>query len=203
MRRLVIIEMMSIDGFYTGTGNDVSVMPYDSAFEAYNIERISAADTVLLGRTSYDEFAGFWPPLAGDPEASPGAREFARIYNGLEKVVVAHHKTPADLTGIWKDSTRIINDDAHRHVAELLSGAGKDVVMWASRTLWIDLVRHGIDAELHLVVGNGLVGAGVPMFGGADGIELTGLGAPRRLPESESILLTYAVTAGGTPRSAG
>jgi dihydrofolate reductase len=191
MRRLVVVSMVSLDGYYTGVGNDVSVMPYDVAFERYNIERLRAADTVLLGGTSYREFSGFWPPLADSPEASPTAREFAGLYNQVGKVVVSRTLTPGDLTGIWRDSTRILAGDAVAAVTELLRGPGRDVVVWASRGLWTGLVTGGVEAELHLVQGNAVVGAGVPLFEGLDGVEFTGLGEPRRLPGSESVLLTY------------
>jgi dihydrofolate reductase len=196
VRTLIVVNMMTLDGYYTGPGNDVSVMPYDGAFEEYNTERLREADTVLLGGTSYREFSGFWPPLAESPDATPGAREFARLYNRTEKVVVSGTMTPGDLTGIWKDSTRIIDQDAAAAVAGLLQEPGKDVVTWASRGLWTSLVTRGIEVELHLVIGNTAIGAGVPLFEGLTGVELSGLGTPRRLPNSESVLLTYRVRAG-------
>jgi hypothetical protein len=61
-------------------------------------------------------------------------------------------------------------------------------------------VTRGIEAELHLVIGNSAIGAGVPLFEGLTGVELSGLGTPRRLPDSENVLLTYRMRAraGGT-----
>jgi hypothetical protein len=45
MRKLVVCNIMSLDGYYTGPGDDVMVMPMDEAFDAYNAERLRAADT--------------------------------------------------------------------------------------------------------------------------------------------------------------
>jgi dihydrofolate reductase len=67
MRKLIVCDMMSLDGYYTGPGNNVMVLPMDEAFDAYNAERLRAADTLLLGRVSYDMFRSFWPSVADDP----------------------------------------------------------------------------------------------------------------------------------------
>ena len=58
MRKLIVSNIMSLDGYYTGPDNNVMVLPMDQAFDAYNAERLRAADTLLLGRTTYDGFKG-------------------------------------------------------------------------------------------------------------------------------------------------
>lgn len=79
MRKLIIINIMSLDGCYEGPGQNVMALPMDAAFDFYNLERMRAADTVLLGHNSYQGFSGFWPPLADNPDASPTHREFSRL----------------------------------------------------------------------------------------------------------------------------
>jgi hypothetical protein len=66
MRKLVVCNIMSLDGYYEGPGNNVMVLPMDASFDEYNLERIRAADAVLLGRTSYQASAGSgrpWPTI--------------------------------------------------------------------------------------------------------------------------------------------
>ena len=58
MRKLIVSNIMSLDGYYEGPGKNVMVLPLDEAFDAYNAERLRAADTLLLGRVSYDGFRG-------------------------------------------------------------------------------------------------------------------------------------------------
>jgi len=57
---------MSLDGYYEGPGKNVMALfdyrwdyPTDESFDAYNAERLRAADTLLLGRVSYQGVQGF------------------------------------------------------------------------------------------------------------------------------------------------
>ena len=67
MRKLIVCNATSLDGYYEGPGRNVMALfdyrwetyPTDESFDAYNAERLRAADTLLLGRTSYDGFKDF------------------------------------------------------------------------------------------------------------------------------------------------
>ncbi len=45
MRTVVVTTIISLDGFVAGKEDDLSVMPFDDGFSAYNVERLGAADT--------------------------------------------------------------------------------------------------------------------------------------------------------------
>ncbi|MEP6851525.1 MAG: hypothetical protein ABJA87_02505 [bacterium] len=76
MPKIIVVNICSVDGYYEGPGNNVMALPMDHAFDSYNLERIQAADTVLLGAASYRMFNGFWPAMANDPQASCTHRAF-------------------------------------------------------------------------------------------------------------------------------
>lgn len=73
MRKLVVINIVSLDGYYEGRDGNVMVLPMDQSFDAYNAERLRAADTLLLGRNTYKMFKGFWPTIR--TPRPPTARE--------------------------------------------------------------------------------------------------------------------------------
>ena len=192
MPKLIVSNIMSLDGYYAGPGGDVMALPMDQAFDAYNLERLRAAGTLVLGATSYRAFKGFWPPLADDPGAKPVHREFARLDNAIDKLVVSDTLTE-DETGPWRASTRIVRRaDAHAAVAELKRGDGGDLLVFASRTLWNDLLAAGLVDELHLMLGAAVVGDGTPIFGTRPPGPLR-LAESRRFDGSDNLLLRYEV----------
>lgn len=79
MRKLIVCNIVSLDGFYEGPGKDVMALPFDEAFDEYNAERLRAADIFLLGRRSFEGFRSYWPSVADDPTVRPVEREISRL----------------------------------------------------------------------------------------------------------------------------
>jgi len=194
MRKLIVCNIMSLDGYYAGPGGNVMVLPLDQAFDAYNAERLRAADTLLLGRNSYDGFKGFWPSVADDPSPqwTPTHREISRLDNAIDKVVISDSLT-AEQTEPWHENTRIIRRaDAHEQIAELKRQRGRDILVFGSRTLWNDLLANDLVDELHLMVGPVIVGAGTPIFDGQPAVSLR-LIDTRTFSGSENLLVRYEI----------
>ncbi|WP_026875293.1 dihydrofolate reductase family protein [Jiangella gansuensis] len=197
MRTLVVTNIVTPDGRYAGPGDDVMAMPFDAVFDDYNAERLRAADTVLLGRRSFEGFRAFWPQVADDGSARPVEREVSRQLTSTEKVVISDSLAP-DQTAPWTDTRIVRRADAHAQVKQLKSGDGADVLVFGSHVMWNGLLAAGLVDELHLLVGSALLGDGVPVFEGHPRAALRLLEA-RRLDDSELALLRYDAA----PRPAG
>lgn len=196
MRKLIVCNIMSLDGYYTGPGDNVMVLPMDGAFDAYNAERLRTADTLLVGRVSYELFKGFWPSVADDANATPAQREISRRDNDIDKVVVSDSLTPEE-TEPWRHNTRIIGRaDAHEQVAALKHQTGNDILVIGSHLLWNDLLVHGLVDELHLVIGNVILGGGTSAFEDEPRGSLRLIDV-RKLNDSENFLVRYAVRSEG------
>ncbi len=166
MRKVVVSEILSLDGHFTGPDGNVMVMPFDDGFSDNNAELLRGAGTVLLGRTTFLGFRDYWPGVKDDPEQPELEREISRLNWSVDKVVVSDTLTAAD-TEPWADSTRIVpRAEAHEAVRALREeDDGGDVVVFGSHVLWNDLLEHGLVDELVLMVGPGVVGpGGVPAF---------------------------------------
>jgi dihydrofolate reductase len=191
MRKLIVANIVSLDGYYDGPGKDVMALPFDDAFDEYNAERLRAADTLLLGRTSFEGFKSYWPPVADDPDVRPVEREISRRNTAIDKVVVSDSLSP-DQTAPWHNTRIVKRADAHQQIADLKRQAGEDILVFGSRTLWNDLLVGGLVDELHLMIGPAFLGGGTPVFGGQERVPLRLLES-RTLEGSELVLARYGV----------
>jgi dihydrofolate reductase len=192
MRKLIVANIISLDGFYEGPNRNVMALPMDHSFDAYNAERLQAADTLLLGATSYTLFKSFWPQVKENPGASEAQRQISLRNDAIEKIVVSDTVRP-EQTEPWRGTTRIVRRaEAHRQLAELKHGPGRDILIFGSRTLWHDLLATGLVDELHLMLGPIVLGAGTPAFPSTQAAPLRLL-ATRRWEGSSNLLLQYAV----------
>lgn len=196
MRKVIVSEIVSLDGHFSGPEGDVMVMPFDDGFSQNNVELLRGASAILLGRTTFTGFRDYWPPVRDDADQPEVEREISRLNWTLEKVVVSDTLTSAQ-TEPWRDTTRIVpRDQALDAVRALRAGDGDGeghVVVFGSHVLWNALLPYGLVDELHLMVGPGIVGAGgVPAFEGAAPARFRLLDVHR--PEgSDLVRLRYAV----------
>jgi dihydrofolate reductase len=205
MRKLIVANIMSLDGYVEGPGGNVLALPMDGFFDEHNLERLRAADTLLVGATTYMGLKGFWPAVAADPTASPAVaanpgvadlhRETGQRNNQIHKVVVSDSLTTDD-TAPWTQTTTIVpRADGQEAVDELKDRPGKDILMFGSRTLWNDLLVAGLVDELHLMLGAAVLGGGTPAFGAGPYPPLR-LVDTRRREGSDNLLVRYEVVNG-------
>ena len=192
MRKIIVYNIISLDGYHTGPDNDVSVMfpMMGKVFDAYNAELLRTADVFLVGRVSFELFQSFWPKVAENPtsdEWTPEQREIVQEGKSVNTIVVSD-----TLTGNWPDIRIIRRADAYQQIAELKRQTGKDILMTGSRTLWNDLLAHDLIDEIHLMIGTVVLGEGVPVFVGKPPASLRLIDV-RSWQDSDNILVRYEV----------
>jgi dihydrofolate reductase len=192
MRKIIVFNVISLDGYHTGPGNDVSVMfpMMGGVFDTYTAERLRAADTTIVGRVSFQLFNSFWPEVASDPDSprwTDEQREQSQAGAGVPAIVVSD-----TLEGKWPSVRIIRRADVYQQIAELKRQAGKDILITGSRTLWNDLLAHDLIDELHLMIGNVVLGDGIPVFVATPPASLR-LVEVRNWKDSDNILVRYEV----------
>jgi dihydrofolate reductase len=123
--------------------------------------QMGEADTMLLGRQTYQEFASYWPQQ--DSSVPP-----ADFMNGVQKVVVSNTLKDPEWTPVT-----VISGDVNGQLKALKEQPGGDISITGSPTLVRTLLRDGLLDELRLLVHPIVVGKGKRLFDGAE--EQTGL----------------------------
>ena len=186
MRKLKIIEHMSLDGVIQHSADDGD-FPYSDWTTPYRApaglnETLAAhgeSFDLLLGRHTYDLWSGFWPK-------APSSQMADRL-NAATKFIATHR--PESLE--W-GPCQGLGPDLVEGVRRIKSEDGPDLVLWGSSTLTSTLLEHALADEVVLIVYPVLLGTGKRFF--ADGtparsFELAGTKAT----STGVILSTYKV----------
>jgi dihydrofolate reductase len=173
MRKLKIFEHISLDGVISpgGRGEDSDyanggwTAPYRSAAGAEAVAEAQGSNfDLLLGRRTYDLWAGFWPTVKGGP--------FADRLNAATKYVATHRP---DSLG-W-GPVGDLGADIVEGVRGVKSKDGPDLIVWGSSTLTSVLLEQGLVDEVVLIVYPVLLGLGKRFFSdSADPRELAFVG---------------------------
>src|SRR5688572_7824852 len=116
MRKIVVSESVTVDGIFDAETMGQWAQPYASDERDECIrETVLASDALLLGRTTYDLQAWYWP---GQKEDKYG---IANHKNSMTKYVV----TSKPLQAQWNNST-IIRENVAEEIAKLKQQPGQD-----------------------------------------------------------------------------
>jgi dihydrofolate reductase len=157
MRTLIVSEFVTLDGVMEAPGGEPThpytgwVIDYEGPEQMqYKLEEVLAADILLIGRVTYESFAGAWPTYTG---------EFADKMNGMPKVVVSSTLTDPE----WNNTT-VLRRDVVEGVVELKEQDGGPILVAGSKTLVHTLLDNDLVDELRLMVFPVTIGSGLRVF---------------------------------------
>jgi dihydrofolate reductase len=158
MRRLIVSEFVTLDGVMEAPGGEPGhphsgwVFDYHGPEqEKYKLDETLEAESLLLGRVTYEGFSAAWPGRGGD---------FADKMNSMHKHVVSSTLSePLE----WENSS-LLSGDVAEAVQGLKDGDGGPILVAGSCTLVHSLIANDLIDELRLMVFPVLVGRGKRLF---------------------------------------
>ena len=156
--RIVVTEFVSLDGVMEAPGGEEFKYPgWSFEFErgddgnAFKLEETMAADALLIGRRTYESFAGAWPGREG---------EFADKFNSMPKFVVSTTLGEAD----WNNTTVLDSGDATAQVRELKERFDGEIQVPGSHRLVQELIESDLVDQVNLMVFPVILGTGKRAF---------------------------------------
>jgi len=185
LRKIVVSEFVTLDGVMEDPGGSEGTERGGWAFrfnrgsegDKFKFDELVASDALLLGRTTYQAFAGAWPSRTD---------EFADKMNNIAKYVVSTTLEKAD----WTNS-HIIKGNIAEEISKLKNQPGMDILVAGSGQLVDMLIENQLIDEYRLMVFPLILRRGKRLF--KDGT----VGVPLRLVEVKSVgsegvvVLTY------------
>ena len=161
MRKLIVEEWMSLDGYVADKNNQLDfftdITPEQNTFSDNDQLRfLETVDTILLGRKTYELFADFWPGATTDKEV------IADKLNSIKKIVFSGTLTKAPW-GKWP-AAEIISGNSIAAIRQLKLQEGKNMVLWGSISLAQSLMKENLIDEYHIQLCPVLTGGGKSLF---------------------------------------
>ncbi|HZY37849.1 MAG TPA: dihydrofolate reductase family protein [Mucilaginibacter sp.] len=184
MRKIIVTEFITLDGVVEAPGGNETPHPHAGWMSTYGspetgkykMDELAGVDALLLGKTTYEDFAAFWP--------SQTDAGFGEPINRLPKYVVSGSLQKAQ----WNNS-HILRDVA-KDVAALKQSDGGDILVYGSATLAKALLHHNLVDVLHLMLFPLVVGGGLRLFD--DNLELKKFGLKHsRIFDNGVLMLEY------------
>ena len=159
MRRVMVFNNLSLDGYFTDANNDMS-WAHKNADEEWNkftSENASGGGVLLFGRKTYDLMVSFWPTK----QAYDMMPTVAEGMNNLPKVVFSRTMDQAT----W-NNTKLVKGNLIEEVSRMKSEPGDDMVLMGSGTIVSQLTQARLIDEYQLVVHPLVLGRGRTLFEG-------------------------------------
>jgi dihydrofolate reductase len=173
MSAIVVQAFITLDGVIQGPGGEdedrsggFDLGGWQGGFDIGStvMEWESATDALLLGRKTYENWAGYWG--VGDESAEGLLGELTRLYNRVPKYVASRTLNEVG----WKNS-ELLGPDVPAAVQKLREQPGGEIRVWGSANLIQTLGEHDLVDEYRLLVYPLVLGTGKKLF--AEGFRLS------------------------------
>jgi dihydrofolate reductase len=155
MRRLIVSEMVTLDGYFAGPNGEIDWFFWNEEMANYSADLLSRVDTILFGRVTYELMADYWP------SASMTAEEPIIIdkMNNLPKIVFSKTLEKAE----W-ENTKLVEEINKDDILKMKQQPGKDIVIYGSGSIVSALTQLGLIDEYRILVNPIILGSGKLLF---------------------------------------
>ncbi len=159
---------ITLDGFMAGPNTELDwhFQSWNDEMARHACEQLSAMDTILLGRVTYQTMANYWPFETLGPSSPREDIAFADMMNNYKKIVFSRTLEKVDPpAGGWKN-TRLVKENIKEEISEMKQLPGKDMIIYGSGGLVQSFKQLSLIDEFRFWVAPVAIGNGMPLFKG-------------------------------------
>lgn len=150
---------MSLDGFVAGTNGELD--GFENASEHLNFlnKLLHSADSIMLGRVTYEMFDSYWPDMEANPTSSVDEKYYSKWYNKVSKIILSTTLNP-----LKEEKAMFIQNDSISTIKKLKAEPGKDILLFGSLTVGQLLAQENLIDEYWIYINPVIFGTGIRMF---------------------------------------
>ena len=157
MRKVILFNLTSLDGYFEGPDRDINWHNVDEEFNEFAIQQTGEFGALLFGRVTYELMAGYWPTET----AKHNDPVIAGLMNSLPKIVFSR-----TLQNVNWENTRLVKNNFVEEVSKLKQQPGKDITIFGSSDLAVTFIEHGLIDEFRIMINPVVLGEGRLLFQG-------------------------------------
>ena len=156
MRKILVFDHVSLDGFFTDERNDMSwAHKRDEEWNAFSSSNARGEAELLFGRVTYEMMASFWP-------TAEAARMLPDVSAGMNRM--KKHVASRTLRNVGWQNSELLDGDLVAAAARLKQQPGPDVLILGSGSIVSQLTEARLIDEYQIVLSPIVLGRGRTLF---------------------------------------
>jgi dihydrofolate reductase len=165
MRRIVVFNNVTADGFFAGPHGEIDWFKADRdpEYDEFSRDQSKTGDALIFGRTTYQMMESYWPT----PDAMKSNPVMAEVMNGILKIVFSRTLRAVEEGPSWRN-VRLLHEIRKEEILELKEQKGKDIAILGSGSIVRQLTNLALIDEYQLIVHPIILGSGKSLFAGVE-----------------------------------
>jgi dihydrofolate reductase len=155
MRKVIMFNLITLDGYFAGINGDISWHQVDEEFNKFSIQQLQTSGGLVFGRITFQLMANYWPTK----QANEDDPIVAELMNSVPKYVFTR-----TLQRVEWNNTQLMRGEAVEEMKVLKQQPGKDLFIFGSANLSQAFIQNRLIDEFQILINPIILGNGMPLF---------------------------------------
>ena len=124
MRKIVVFNLVTVDGFFAGLNGEIDWFKTDDEFNEFARENSKTYDSIIFGHTTYEMMASYWPTA----DADKNDPDMTEVMRNTPKIVISKTLRKVEEGPHWKNIT-LWNEIKPEEIVKLKNQDGKEIMI--------------------------------------------------------------------------